>query len=94
MTADRNNEHRFAGPSDATTSPSGLRVLLAEGDANNAECMTLLLQMQGHRVQVARSCPSALQMAQADPPDVVLLEIRLPEMDGWEVQGDFGSGQP
>lgn len=85
MAADRNIEHRFAGPNDPTASPTGLRVLLAEGDATNAECMTLLLQMHGHQVQVARSGPTALQMAQADPPDVVLLEIRLPEMDGWEV---------
>jgi CheY-like chemotaxis protein len=75
------------GPGDATTPPdgSGLRVLLAEGDAANAECTALLLELDGHRVQVARSGPAALHLAQADSPDVVLLEIRLPGMDGWEV---------
>jgi CheY-like chemotaxis protein len=60
-------------------------VLLAEADPGNAECMSLLLEVQGHRVRVARDGPSALRLAQADPPDVVLLEIRLPCLDGWEV---------
>lgn len=71
---------------EPTTRPcKGLQVLLAEGDAGNAEFMTLLLEADGHQVQVARTGPSALQLAQADPPDVVLLEIRLPGMDGWDV---------
>jgi two-component system, OmpR family, response regulator len=75
------------GPTDPTApaNGSGLRVLLAEGDADNAECLALLLQSYGHQVQVARSGSSALHLAQADPPDVVLLEIRLPGMHGWEV---------
>jgi CheY-like chemotaxis protein len=64
---------------------TGLRVLLAESDAASAECMTLLLQLDGHRVRVARTGPAALEMARNDPPDVLLLEIRLPGLDGWEV---------
>ena len=64
---------------------TGLRVLLVEGDTDSAECTSLLLQIYGHQVQVARHGQAALQMAQADPPDAVLLEIRLPGMDGWEV---------
>jgi CheY-like chemotaxis protein len=60
-------------------------VLLAEGDASNAEFMTELLEADGHQVQTARNGAAALQLAQADPPDVILLEIRLPGMDGWEV---------
>jgi CheY-like chemotaxis protein len=63
----------------------GLQVLLAEGDAVNTAFMTVLLETEGHQVQAARNGPSALQLAQADPPDVVLLAIHLPGMDGWEV---------
>ncbi len=63
----------------------GLRVLLAESDAGNAECTSLLLSIDGHEVQIARNGLSALQRALADPPDVVLLEIRLAGMDGWEL---------
>ncbi len=76
----------FAGLKEpATRLCEGLQVLLAEGDAGNAEFMTLLLEADGHQVQVARTGPAALQRAQADLPDVVLLELRLPGMDGWEV---------
>ena len=64
---------------------TGLRVLLVEGDTDSAECTSLLLQIYGHQVQVARNGQAALQMALADPPDAVLLEIRLPGMDGWEL---------
>ncbi len=79
-------EARHPGPGRSSARPgSGLRVLLAEADPDNAECMSLLLQIQGHRVRVARDGPSALRQAKADPPDVVLLEIRLPHLDGWEV---------
>jgi CheY-like chemotaxis protein len=76
----------LAGPKELTARPGlGLHVLLAEGDAGNAEFMTELLEADGHQVQIARNGPSAVQLAQANPPDVVLLEIRLPGMDGWEV---------
>jgi two-component system, OmpR family, response regulator len=73
-------------PNESSDRPrTGLRVLLAEADAASAEFMTLLLQMDGHQVHVARTGPSALEMAQAAPPDVVVLEIGLPGMDGWDV---------
>jgi CheY-like chemotaxis protein len=74
----------------APTRAEGLRVLLAESDAGNAEFMSLLLHLDGHRVQVARTGLAALRLARADPPDVVLLEIRLPGMDGWEVARRLG----
>jgi CheY-like chemotaxis protein len=74
------SEGRHAKPNG-----TGLRVLLVEGDTDSAECTSLLLQIDGHQVQVAQNGQAALQMAQAAPPDVVLLEIRLPGMDGWEV---------
>jgi len=80
----------YLGSHDSLKEPtaypgSGLRVLLAEGDEGNAEFMTVLLEADGHQVQVAPNGPAALRLAQAHPPDVVLLEIRLPRMDGWEV---------
>jgi len=62
-----------------------MRMLLAEGVTGNAEVMKVLLEADGHQVQVAPNGPSALRLAQAHTPDVVLLEIRLAGMDGWEV---------
>jgi CheY-like chemotaxis protein len=83
-------EQRCVPDADSSNLPSagscrGLRVLLAEADAGNAEFMTLLLEADGHQVQVVADGPSTVWLGQADPPDVLLLEIRLPGMDGWEV---------
>ena len=47
--------------------------------------LSMLLRLYGHEVQVARSGPTALEMASASRPDVVLLDIGLPGMDGYQV---------
>ena len=52
---------------------------------DSADSLNLLLRLYGHDVQVARTGPTALEMASACRPDVVLLDIGLPEMDGYEV---------
>jgi CheY-like chemotaxis protein len=47
--------------------------------------MAEFLKMVGHEVAVAHDGPSALTLVQHDPPDVVLCDIGLPGMDGYEV---------
>src|SRR5262249_9059428 len=54
-------------------------------DADTVETMTYLLRHEGYEVHGAPDGPTALTTAQAFPPDVVLLDIGLPKMDGWEV---------
>jgi CheY-like chemotaxis protein len=63
----------------------GLHVLIVDDDRDTAECTALLLRGFGHRVQVACDGPSACQAAVSKPPDVVLLDLTLPGIDGWEV---------
>ena len=64
----------------------GLHVLLVEDNADSAASMAVLLRMNGHDVRVTADGPAALDEAQADQPDVVLLDIGLPGgMDGFEV---------
>jgi two-component system OmpR family response regulator len=65
--------------------PPGLRVLVVEDHADTADSLALLLTLFGHEVRVARDGPTALEMARAFPPDVVLLDIGLPGIDGWQV---------
>ena len=62
-----------------------LRVLVVEDNADAADSLGLLLRLYGHKVEIARTGPTALQMASASRPDVVLLDIGLPGMDGFQV---------
>jgi CheY-like chemotaxis protein len=66
---------------------SGLHILVVEDDRDTAESTALLLRYDGHRVEIALDGPSACQAARNKTPDVVLLDIALPGMDGWEVAG-------
>jgi CheY-like chemotaxis protein len=54
-------------------------------DADTVDSMALLLSLSGHRARVARDGPSALRAAQSRSPDVVLLDVALPGMDGWQL---------
>jgi PAS domain S-box-containing protein len=67
--------------------PTGRRldVLLVEDNIDAGDTMSMVLQLYGHEVQLARSGPTALQMAAASRPDLVLLDIGLPGMDGYQV---------
>jgi two-component system CheB/CheR fusion protein len=60
-------------------------VLVVEDNADAAEALALLLQTWGHNVRIARNGPDAIEAAKTDPPDTVLLDIRLPGMNGFHV---------
>ena len=62
-----------------------LRVLVAEDNEDSATTMAVLLRLYGHEVEVASDGLSALRAVRANPPDVVLLDIGLPKMDGWQI---------
>ncbi len=62
-----------------------LRILLAEDQPDAARAMSLLLRHWGHRVTHVDNGHAALETARSRRPDVCLLDIGLPGMDGWEV---------
>jgi CheY-like chemotaxis protein/two-component sensor histidine kinase len=64
---------------------SGWRVLVVDDNIDSADSIAMLLQMSGHDVRVAYSGQDALDMAAEYQPDIVLLDIGLPGMDGYEV---------
>jgi len=70
------------GPS--TDSPA-LRVLIVEDDLIMAECLARFLRSWGNEVTVTSNGPDALGVAPSFQPEVVLLDIGLPVMDGYEV---------
>ena len=61
------------------------RVLIVEDDAALRLAMTKVLRVAGYRVEVAATGDEGLEMALADPPDVVLLDVMLPGKNGFEI---------
>jgi CheY-like chemotaxis protein len=73
------------GSSASAESPVPVRVLVVEDNADSAEALVLLLRMLGNEVQVATDGASGLQAAETHRPEIVLLDIGLPEMNGYDV---------
>ncbi|MEO8603994.1 MAG: response regulator [bacterium] len=67
----------------APASPS-LRVLVAEDNAVNQELMLCLLRGRGHEVTIANNGREAVVASQQQAFDVVLMDVQMPEMDGYE----------
>src|SRR5262249_56587900 len=61
------------------------RVLVVDDSVDVAATLARYLELTGHEVRVAHDGPAALAAAQAQQPEVVLLDIGLPRMDGYEV---------
>jgi two-component system sensor histidine kinase/response regulator len=78
--------------------PAALRVLLAEDNAVNQEVAVGILEAVGHTVRVAATGREVLACLNAEPFDVVLMDVQMPEMDGFEATAairaaEAGSGR-
>ena len=62
-----------------------LHILTVEDDQDTAQNLALLLRREGHEVNIAPDGPAALSSAQVHQPDVVLLDIGLPGMNGYDL---------
>jgi PAS domain S-box-containing protein len=69
----------------AKTTRAVLRVLIVEDNVDAAAALEMLLQASGHLVRVAHTGPTGLAAALDFRPDVMLLDIGLPELDGWKI---------
>ena len=61
------------------------KVLIVEDDANIAELLHLYLEKEGFQTQVAKDGGKGIELFRSFQPDLVLLDIMLPVMDGWSV---------
>jgi len=83
--------HEVAEPTPptlpATPHPSGAgqRVLVVDDNVDAAEMLAELLRASGYAAAVAHDGPVALELARNSPPDIVLIDIGLPVMDGYEL---------
>ncbi len=64
-----------------------LRVLIVDDLRDAADTLALLISMWGHEVVVAYDAIGALEEAAAHPPDVVLLDLDMPQMNGFDLAG-------
>jgi CheY-like chemotaxis protein/two-component sensor histidine kinase len=72
-------------PKQHATNGAGLRVLVVDDNLDSAETLALLLTFAGHDVRTAHEGETALQEAGSFHPQVVVLDIGLPKMNGYEV---------
>lgn len=65
--------------------PGGLDVLIIEDNADAGDTLVEVLRLEGHRARLAPDGRSGLALARAAPPDVILCDLGLPDVDGYEV---------
>jgi CheY-like chemotaxis protein len=73
---------------DETADPgpvSGCKVLVVDDNVDSAQSMSLLLGLEGYAVECAYDGEEALQRAESFGPEVVLLDLGLPRISGYEV---------
>jgi two-component system CheB/CheR fusion protein len=76
---------KAAPANEARASERALRVLVVDDNVDAADAIGTLLEVLGHDVTLAYDGPGALAAAAAAPPELVLLDIGLPGMDGYAV---------
>ncbi|MFW5967594.1 MAG: response regulator [Persicimonas sp.] len=59
-------------------------ILLVEDNEMNRDMLARRLQRRGYEVQVAENGQEAVDHCQNEPPDLILMDLSLPVMDGWE----------
>ena len=66
-------------------SSMGKRLLLVDDNEDARELLAGLLELQGYQIRTAGDATDALALAAAWRPHIVVLDLGLPEMDGWEL---------
>jgi CheY-like chemotaxis protein len=73
-------------------SASGRSILIIEDNADARDALRVLLELEGHLVEGAAEGMKALEIARAQDPDIALVDIGLPGIDGYEVARQMRAG--
>ena len=65
--------------------PRVTRILVVDDIADNYFLLQMILKLEGYQVEVADSGYAALERVEANPPDLLLLDVMMPGIDGFEV---------
>ena len=60
------------------------RILVVEDNEDNRDSLSRRLERRGFEVLLATDGKSGVEMAAAEKPDLILMDMNMPEMDGWE----------
>ena len=65
--------------------PEGVKVLAVDDDPTIQRLLQVNLEMEGYEVVLAGNGEEALEVARAERPDCILLDVMMPKKDGWQV---------
>jgi two-component system response regulator VicR len=68
-------------------------ILYIEDDPEMIELVSMILTRQGYQVSGANGGRKGLELAQGDRPDLILLDLMMPDMDGWDVYQQLKSSE-
>jgi two-component system, OmpR family, response regulator len=80
----QNRKREFHNTKERPMEPM-LKVLVVEDNVDAAQSLAALLQAEGYEVEVAYDGPAGIHLGRWWRPDVVLLDIGLPGVDGWQI---------
>ena len=83
----------LAGPEDLPRAAISRRILVVDDNADSAESLALMLQLQGHETRSAHEGEQAIEIATRFRPHVVLLDIGMPRLNGYETAQRLRTGE-
>jgi excisionase family DNA binding protein len=81
----RSDLDAFLSNSRGTPLRAGPVILIVDDDARLREFVRVNLEMDGYSVREAASAAEGLAALEEEPPDLILLDVMMPEVDGWEM---------
>ena len=85
LTAPETTELRTASADTPPATTVGRRILIAEDNRDAADMLAMLLNLAGHEVRVAHGGRAAVAIAQTFRPEIAILDIGMPDLNGYEV---------